>query len=123
MTDHDSDGRRVRAALLTPMATHWFVPLVFVKTETGDRHGCDNARAALEQLKRWTRRGPRWHKAVTLCLSDLEGDPIDPQVVRRAFEAAAEAKMYLSPHRTRGRFLPKIPWFIQYDSNIDFLEK
>ncbi|MER8555099.1 DUF982 domain-containing protein [Mesorhizobium sp. M1217] len=77
---------------------HWFVPPVFVKTETGDRHGCNNARTALEQLKRWTRRGPRWHKAVTLCLSDLEGDPIDPQVVRKAFEAAAkEAKMYLSP--------------------------
>ncbi|MER9832538.1 hypothetical protein NKJ51_30085 [Mesorhizobium sp. M0134] len=35
---------------------------------------------------------------MTLCLSELEGDPIDPQVVRKAFEAAAkEAKMYLSP--------------------------
>ncbi|MER9132605.1 DUF982 domain-containing protein [Mesorhizobium sp. M0768] len=46
----------------------------------------------------WTRRGPRWHKSVTLCLSALEGDPIDPQVIRKAFEAAAkEAKMYLSP--------------------------
>ncbi|WP_352671679.1 DUF982 domain-containing protein [Mesorhizobium sp. M0166] len=80
------------------MATHWFVPPVFVRTASGDRHCCDDARAALEQLKTWTRRGPRWHKAVTLCLSALEGDPVDLQVVRKAFEAAAkEAKMYLSP--------------------------
>lgn len=41
------------------MATLWFVPPVFVKSETGGiRHGCNNARAALEQLKTWTRRGP-----------------------------------------------------------------
>ncbi|TIT24668.1 MAG: DUF982 domain-containing protein [Mesorhizobium sp.] len=80
------------------MATHWFVPPVFVRTEAGDRHSCNNARAALEQLKTWTRRGPRWHKAVTLCLSALEGDPVDLHVVRKAFEAAAkEAMMYLSP--------------------------
>ncbi|MER9669956.1 DUF982 domain-containing protein [Mesorhizobium sp. M0203] len=80
------------------MATHWFVPPVFVKTETGVRHGCNNAKEALEQLKMWTRRGPRWHKAVTLCLSALEGDSIDPHIIRKAFEAAAkEAKMYLSP--------------------------
>ncbi|RWB99646.1 MULTISPECIES: hypothetical protein [unclassified Mesorhizobium] len=51
------------------MATLWFVPPVFVKSETnGVRHGCNNARAALKQLKRWTRRGPCWHKAWTLCL-------------------------------------------------------
>ncbi|MER8523931.1 MULTISPECIES: DUF982 domain-containing protein [unclassified Mesorhizobium] len=80
------------------MAPIWFVPPVFVKTETGVRHGCNNAKEALEQLKMWTRRGPRWHKAVTLCLSALEGDPIDPHVIRKAFEAAAkEAKVYLSP--------------------------
>ncbi|RWA97451.1 DUF982 domain-containing protein [Mesorhizobium sp.] len=81
------------------MATLWFVPPVFVKSETdGARHGCNNARAALEQLKTWTRRGPHWHKAWTLCLSALEGDPIDPHVIRKAFVAAAkEAEMYLSP--------------------------
>jgi hypothetical protein len=81
------------------MASLWFVPPVFVKTETdGVRHGCNNTRAALEHLKRWTRRGPRWYKAWTLCLSALEGDPIDPHVIRKAFVAAAkEAEMYLSP--------------------------
>ncbi|SJM31877.1 DUF982 domain-containing protein [Mesorhizobium delmotii] len=81
------------------MTTLWFVPPVFVKIETdGGRHGCNNAMAALEQLKRWARRGPRWHKAWTLCLSALEGDPIDRHVVRKAFVAAAkEAEMYLSP--------------------------
>ncbi|MER8481671.1 DUF982 domain-containing protein [Mesorhizobium sp. M0145] len=80
------------------MAPIWFVPPVFVKTETGVRHGCDNAKEALEHLKMWTRRGPRWHKAVTLCLSALEGDSIDPHIIRKAFEAAAkEANVYLSP--------------------------
>jgi hypothetical protein len=81
------------------MANLWFVPPVFVKTETeGGRQRCNNARAALEQLKTWTRRGPHWHKAWTLCLSALEGDPIDPHVIRKAFVAAAkEAEMYLSP--------------------------
>ncbi|WP_352873789.1 DUF982 domain-containing protein [Mesorhizobium sp. M1006] len=59
---------------------------------------CNNAKEALEQLKMWTRRGPRWHKAVTLCLSALEGDSIDPHIIRKAFEAAAkEANVYLSP--------------------------
>ncbi|ESX63846.1 hypothetical protein X759_33145 [Mesorhizobium sp. LSHC420B00] len=85
------------------MATHWFVPPVFVKTETGVRHGCNNAREALEQLKMWTRRGPRWHKAATLCLSALEGDPIDPHIqdrvtpeeVHQAFEAAAKEEWVL----------------------------
>ncbi|TIX78332.1 MAG: DUF982 domain-containing protein [Mesorhizobium sp.] len=38
------------------------------------------------------------YKAWTLCLSALEGDPIDPHVIRKAFVAAAkEAEMYLSP--------------------------
>ncbi|WP_352739907.1 DUF982 domain-containing protein [Mesorhizobium sp. M0213] len=77
------------------MAPIWFVPPVFVKSI---RHGCNNAKEALEQLKMWTRRGPRWHKAVTLCLSALEGDSIDPHIIRKAFEAAAkEANVYLSP--------------------------
>ncbi|RWO01208.1 DUF982 domain-containing protein [Mesorhizobium sp.] len=77
------------------MATLWFVPPVFVKTET---EGGSNARAALDQLRTWTRRGPHWHKAWTLCLSALEGDPIDSHVIRKAFVAAAkDAEMYLSP--------------------------
>jgi hypothetical protein len=39
---------------------------------------------------------PRWNKAMILCLSALEGDPIDPQIIRNAFEAAAKEARMLS---------------------------
>ncbi|ESZ05769.1 DUF982 domain-containing protein [Mesorhizobium sp. L48C026A00] len=74
---------------------HRFSSPVYVRTDRPDlRHGVDHVQGAAEQLVKWAKRGPRWNKAMTLCLSALEGDPIDPQIVRKAFEAAArEAKM------------------------------
>ncbi|WP_192183234.1 DUF982 domain-containing protein [Mesorhizobium amorphae] len=71
---------------------------IYVKTDRGGlRHAVDHVQGAAKELPKWTRRGPRWHKAMTLCQSALEGDPIDPQIIRKAFEAAAkEAKMLVS---------------------------
>ncbi|TIM65667.1 MAG: DUF982 domain-containing protein [Mesorhizobium sp.] len=80
------------------MATIWFSPPVFVKTElVGVSYACNNVRGASEQLLKWNKRGPKWHRASALCLSALEGEEVDPKEIRQAFEAAAkEAKMLLT---------------------------
>ncbi|RWO26653.1 DUF982 domain-containing protein [Mesorhizobium sp.] len=82
------------------MATLWFSPPVFVKTElTGVSYGCNNVRGAAEQLLKWTKRGPKWHLASALCLSALEGEEVDPKEIRQAFEAAAKEAKMLIPHQ------------------------
>ncbi|RWO32234.1 MAG: DUF982 domain-containing protein [Mesorhizobium sp.] len=51
---------------------------VYVRTDRpGFRYGVDHVQDASEQLLKWIERGPRWNKAMILCLSALEGDPID----------------------------------------------
>jgi len=71
---------------------------VYVRTDRPDlSYGVDHVQGAAEQLRKWTKRGPKWHKAMTLCLSALEGDPIDPQVIRKAFAAAAKEARMLFP--------------------------
>src|SRR5947208_12798247 len=78
---------------------HTFSSPVYVRTDRAGLHyRVDHVQAAAEQLVKWTKRGPRWHKAVNLCQSALEGDPIDPQIIRKAFEAAdKEATMLFPP--------------------------
>lgn len=76
----------------------WFSSPVYVKTDRpGFRYGVNHVQEAAEQLHKWAKRGPRWSKAMTLCLSALEGDPIDPQIIRNAFEAAAKESKMLFP--------------------------
>ncbi|TGP18065.1 MULTISPECIES: DUF982 domain-containing protein [unclassified Mesorhizobium] len=71
---------------------------IYVRTDRpGLRHGVNHVKEAAEQLRKWSKRGPRWHKAMTLCQSALEGDPIDSQIVRKAFEAAAKEADMLFP--------------------------
>lgn len=54
-------------------------------------------RGAAEQLLKWTKRGPKWHSAVQLCM-DAMIDQVKPEVVRRAFlEAAKEEGKLLPP--------------------------
>lgn len=80
------------------LARRRFYSPVYVRAAPADRP-CEvgHVQEAAEQLVKWPKRGPGWHKAMILCLSALEGDPIDPQVIRQAFEAAAkEAGMLLT---------------------------
>ncbi|RWC38147.1 MAG: DUF982 domain-containing protein [Mesorhizobium sp.] len=83
------------------MATLWFSPPVFVKTElVGVSYACNNVRGASEQLLKWNKRGPKWHRASALCLSALEGEEVDPKEIREAFEAAAKEAKKLIPHKS-----------------------
>ncbi|AZO48842.1 MAG: DUF982 domain-containing protein [Mesorhizobium sp.] len=79
------------------LARRRFYSPVYVQAGRPDRrYEVNHVQEAAEQLVKWSKRGPGWHKAMILCLSALEGDPIDPQVIRKAFEAAAkEAGMLL----------------------------
>ncbi|CAH2405281.1 DUF982 domain-containing protein [Mesorhizobium ventifaucium] len=80
------------------MATFWFSPPVFVKTElVGVSYGCKNVRGAAEQLLKWTKRGPKWHRASALCLQALGGEEVDLKEVRKDLEAAAEEEGVLWP--------------------------
>lgn len=84
------------------MATIWFSPPVFVKTElVGVSYACNNVRGASEQLLRWPKRGPKWHRASALCLAALEGEEVDPKEIRSAFEAAAKEAKMLLPYEGR----------------------
>ncbi|MER8911772.1 hypothetical protein NKH99_29700 [Mesorhizobium sp. M0854] len=50
------------------MATHWFSPPVYVKTDRpGVTYGCNNVEGAAEELMKWAKMGPKWRKAVQLC--------------------------------------------------------
>ncbi|MER8804003.1 DUF982 domain-containing protein [Mesorhizobium sp. M0998] len=71
------------------MATHWFSPPVYVTDGRGATYGCNNVEDAAEELMKWTRMGPKWRKAVQLCVEALQ-DRVIPEEVRQAFEAAAK---------------------------------
>ncbi|RWN97979.1 DUF982 domain-containing protein [Mesorhizobium sp.] len=75
----------------------WFSPPVYVKAKRpATRHGVSHVEGAAEELMAWDTKGPRWTKAVQLCVDAFEGSV--PPRVREAFEAAAkEATVYLSP--------------------------
>jgi hypothetical protein len=79
-------------------AMMWFSSPAPVRSATkpGLTHNVSNVQTASEQLLTWAERGPKWRKAVQVCMAALEGEksPID---ARQAFEAAAkEAKMLRS---------------------------
>ncbi|MER8461997.1 DUF982 domain-containing protein [Mesorhizobium sp. M1396] len=80
------------------MALHWFNPPVYVRTDRpGIRFGVSHVEGAVEQLLKWTKRGPKWKQAVETCMAAMEGN-VPTQEVRRAFEAAAkEESMFLPP--------------------------
>ncbi|UVK46643.1 DUF982 domain-containing protein [Mesorhizobium sp. AR07] len=80
------------------MASHWFNPPVYVKTDRpGLRFGVSHVEAASEQLLKWTKKGPKWAYAVSVCRAAL-AEEVPPQEARKAFEAAAkEEKMFLPP--------------------------
>jgi hypothetical protein len=80
------------------MSLHWFSPSIPVKTgRPGVIYECSNVEGAAEQLLKWSKRGPKWHSAVQLCM-DAMIDQVKPDVVRRAFlEAAKEEGKLLPP--------------------------
>ncbi|MER8638492.1 DUF982 domain-containing protein [Mesorhizobium sp. M1365] len=71
---------------------------MYVKTDRpGVTYGCNNVEGAAEELLKWTKRGPKWKKAVETCMAAMEAE-VPTQDARRAFEAAAkEEKMFLTP--------------------------
>ncbi|RUV18892.1 DUF982 domain-containing protein [Mesorhizobium sp. M7A.F.Ca.MR.245.00.0.0] len=72
------------------MALHWFSPVVPVRTEkVGITLGVSNVEAAAEELMKWPEKGPKWNKAVQLCIDCFE-DRASPQDVQKAFEEAAK---------------------------------
>ncbi|MER9561008.1 DUF982 domain-containing protein [Mesorhizobium sp. M0571] len=72
------------------MATHWFYPPVYVRTDRlGVTHRCNNVEGAAEELLKWTKMGPKWRKAVQVCI-DAVADRATPEEARKAFEAAAK---------------------------------
>ncbi|MCZ8548708.1 DUF982 domain-containing protein [Mesorhizobium qingshengii] len=80
------------------MASHWFNPPVYVKTDRpGLRFGVSHVEGASEQLLKWTKKGPKWAYAVSVCRAAL-AEEVPPQQARKAFEAAAkEEEMFLPP--------------------------
>ncbi|WP_352720277.1 DUF982 domain-containing protein [Mesorhizobium sp. M0306] len=66
------------------MATHWFSPPVYVKTDRpGVTYGCNNVESAAEELLKWTKMGPKWRKAVQLCADPFQ-DRVTSEEVRQA---------------------------------------
>lgn len=51
--------------------------------------GVSNVEAAAEELMKWPKKGPKWNKAVQLCIDCFE-DRASPQDVQKAFEEAAK---------------------------------
>ncbi|MER8716360.1 DUF982 domain-containing protein [Mesorhizobium sp. M1295] len=79
------------------MSLHLFSPPVSVRTtRPGIAYQCNNVEGAAEQLLQWTKRGPKWHRAVQLCM-DAMIDQVKPEVVRRAFLEAAKEEGNLVP--------------------------
>ncbi|AZO41473.1 DUF982 domain-containing protein [Mesorhizobium sp. M7D.F.Ca.US.005.01.1.1] len=77
---------------------HAFLSPVYVRSDLpGSRQRIDHVEVAADELLKWAKRGPRWHKAMILCRSALEGDPINPQIIRKAFAAAAKEAQMLLP--------------------------
>lgn len=67
----------------------WFSPPVKVKSgKIGVISSVNNVAFAAESLLKWTKRGPKWRKAVQTCMDALGGKK-SPEDARKAFEAAA----------------------------------
>ncbi|TGT64047.1 MULTISPECIES: DUF982 domain-containing protein [unclassified Mesorhizobium] len=68
----------------------WFSPKVSVRTKkVGVRQVVSSVEVAAEHLLQWEKRGPKWRKAVEMCLAAIEGK-VEPDDVGKAFKAAAE---------------------------------
>ncbi|ESX22138.1 hypothetical protein X766_03990 [Mesorhizobium sp. LSJC255A00] len=80
------------------MALPWFNPPVYVKGDRpGMRYGISHVQGAAEELLKWTKRGPRWRRAIEACMAAIEGK-VPPKEVRQLFEdAAKEEKVFLPP--------------------------
>ncbi|MER9061320.1 DUF982 domain-containing protein [Mesorhizobium sp. M0698] len=63
---------------------------MYVKTDRpGVTYGCNNVEGAAEELLKWTKMGPKWRKAVQLCIEAGE-DRATPEEARKAFGAGAK---------------------------------
>ncbi|TGR73539.1 DUF982 domain-containing protein, partial [Mesorhizobium sp. M1C.F.Ca.ET.193.01.1.1] len=52
----------------------WFSPKVSVRTKkVGVRQVVSSVEVAAEHLLQWEKRGPKWRKAVEMCLAAIEG--------------------------------------------------
>jgi hypothetical protein len=79
------------------MASHWFSPPVTVRTDKmGVRYNVTSVEGGAEELLKWTKRGPRWNKAVRIAMAVI-ADQIDAAEFRKAFEAAAKEEGRLLP--------------------------
>jgi hypothetical protein len=80
-----------------PVADLWFSRPVSVRTERpGVTYNVNNVEDAAEQLVKWTKCGPKWNKAVRVCLAALAGE-LTPEDARIAFKAAANEEGMLVP--------------------------
>ncbi|MGX5845013.1 DUF982 domain-containing protein [Mesorhizobium sp. ArgA1] len=71
------------------MSRHEFSPSIAIRTSIpGVRHECSSVEDAADQLLQWTRHGPKWNKAVCVCLAAMAGE-LTPEDARIAFKAAA----------------------------------
>jgi len=75
----------------------WFSPKVPVRTkQPGVRYLVASVEVAAEHLLQWEKRGPKWRKAVEMCMAAIEGK-VEPDDVSKAFEAAAKESGMLLP--------------------------
>ena len=74
-----------------PRGQLWFSPAVAVRSESnaGLTINVSNVSRAAETLLTWTKRGPKWRKAVQTCMDAMEGNKT-PDEARKSFEAAAK---------------------------------
>jgi hypothetical protein len=57
------------------MAIHWFHPPVHIETDQpGLTYVCTNVEGAAAELMKWTKRGPKWTKAVEACMAVHDGE-------------------------------------------------
>jgi hypothetical protein len=70
---------------------HWFNPSVPVRDVNNVGHTIyvSNVPKAAEILLTWDKRGPKWRKAVQVCMEAMEGKKSADEV-RKAFESAAK---------------------------------
>ncbi|MER9923164.1 DUF982 domain-containing protein [Mesorhizobium sp. M0048] len=68
-----------------------------VKTERpGTLRNVNNAETAGEELLKWTKRGPCWDLAVSVCMAVIF-DEMEAEEARKAFLAAAKEEGRLFP--------------------------
>lgn len=77
------------------MPLQWFNPAVYVTTDRpGLSYGVSHVEGAAEQFLKWTKRGPKWKRAVEACVAAMEGK-VTPKDARKAFVAAAKEERVL----------------------------